>query len=820
MVVAPTFHACALATPPPPRQTPSLPLQHQQPPFGFSHPLVYAVRVDDRVQALDRFVRGELAPKVLRLREEYECIEHQVRQRTIMNTNTTAATTTTTTKENSKRDSKERMKHQAWLYKRTSKKRELDRWESFLNLGTDLHKISNELNSNSLFLAALWQRSQSIAPREFAATEDSRDVVYDYNTTNNNDSNDNDNGDDSGHRRQCKQKDLLREYQHACMENIRLSKSVRERLDRMQGKENPFSSAASVAASTTSFLSSSNGETIPTSREEASILSSLMNFSNNFCVCSVCRGMFHRDYYQALIVQLPNNNQRELQSFQCRGGDTAITTVSTATTANKDTLSALSTTFICIHCWNTKTREERQERDDKALAQKHHHRQHQVDSKNLSMEKLRQSAKARKERNARSRKSFAANRVPLTSNVTSGGGDTNPSKDNAPHDQMTTAKRTATSKNKKNPLFESARWKARRRVMKDRLSAASSENYNAENSMPPATDAPFDERPTSPAVSKVGEETNATETTAATDAATTSATESSSSLKFQIVERQRLQRTNKTGSWNNLGSSISPSISTNATVEKADREAPLQNQPTGPQQAKFLCPKSRTTNRIAAIKLRMKSCAVLDSDSSNEEETEVVWKWNDCWSRFGSSASSICSNSIAESESLLSATSKDHAPFPPKRRVEIQQPQGSFVESRPSDHRTHSISESSYSCTSVGSATILDMTACSTESIGEKFIKSAMKTKTLLDSIVSIGGGQSSPTKVQDFPSATTTTTTTATTSVHKKKTVRFQVPLVEEGPVSFISTDSNSSAMLDTSTEIMDTTEYFCACDNLLSAF
>jgi hypothetical protein len=146
------------------------------PPFAFSHPLVYAFRVQDRVQALDRFVHRELRPKVLRLREEHNCIEHQL-QRTMTKTkkHDSEGTLTTTT---AKQKQAQRLKHQAWLWKRTSKRQELNRFEPFHELATDLQTISNELNPNILRLTVLWQRSQSIAPHKQVSADDSKDVVY------------------------------------------------------------------------------------------------------------------------------------------------------------------------------------------------------------------------------------------------------------------------------------------------------------------------------------------------------------------------------------------------------------------------------------------------------------------------------------------------------------------------------------------------------------------------------------------------------------------------------------------------------------------
>mmetsp|Transcript_15614 Transcript_15614/g.43222 ORF Transcript_15614/g.43222 Transcript_15614/m.43222 type:complete len:242 (+) Transcript_15614:1-726(+) len=186
-------------------------------------------------------------------------------------------------------------------------------------------------------------------------------------------------------------------------------------------------------------------------------------------------------------------------------------------------------------------------------------------------------------------------------------------------------------------------------------------------------------------------------------------------------------------------------------------------------------------NRIASIKSRMTSCAVLDMDETSRKYND------DSWSRYGSLDSSICSNSITESYFLDG--NQSHAT--------------STVSTLESS--VHSTAESLWSLSSIGSTTSVDRSVVSTTS--ERSIKSAMKQKSLLDSIASC-----SPNKVQDFPCVLPTMGRNKST-----KHVRFQMPLLyEEGCPSEPTKHDDRNASVDLEADQL----YFCNCDRLWHAF
>jgi hypothetical protein len=479
-----------------------------------------------------------------------------------------------------------------------------------------------------------------------------------------------------------------------------VSKSIQKRIDRL----------------TTSEVITSN------STEDSLVLSSLMIFSNNYCVCGTCQAMFHKDYFNALVVRVSN---------KCE----------TNSHAPDDT-----STFLCIHCWNYRARTQRKGRDHETQFGK----------------------------------------LPRTKSHPPMPNDGNDDKNRESELQTTP---TTKSQNEKNPLFESARWKARKKVIKNRMVAAA--------------------RASNDGSSRAGN-------TSATDAVTAhegvdvkvNAATASSTFEHYIGSMSSLD-----DSLSRLGESLS-SFS-NPILWESDQEESRHRIP--PSLQSFPRPvKSSRTKIVASMNLKMNSSVVVDNDNNAESKTDAS-KRSDVWSRFGSSASSICSNSIVESD--------------PEGSLHSRRPSASTTTWYGMDDRSwvgkipikrgdswnryespdSSICSSSiFSESSTETSTYSFLSASSSEQFGPNYIKSAMK-KTPASSSSSTSGA--SPTKVNDFPFG----------AQHKKKSVRFRSPLKEYRKFKVYNpmtgTRSNK-ALLDTSTDIMDQIEYFCKWDTFMNAF
>ncbi len=262
------------------------PKPQPSPTFAFSHPAVYAFRVQDRVDALDRFIQKELYPKLLRLREEHSFIEHQL-QRT-MNKEQFSAELSPMKTPTARHKKSAQFRQQAWSWKRTSKRQELSRFESFFELAKDLRRISKELNPRILRLTVLLQRNQSKASRKYQSS----DFVLDEGVGTK----------EEDVRLKLRHQCLSQEYHDVYRENIRVSKSIKERTEKLM---------------TTNITPTKD-------MDDASTISSLMIFGHNFIACSTCQARFHKDYINALIVPIPT---------KCENNPN---------------------TFICFHCWEEK----------------------------------------------------------------------------------------------------------------------------------------------------------------------------------------------------------------------------------------------------------------------------------------------------------------------------------------------------------------------------------------------------------------------------------------------------------------------------------
>ena len=669
-----------------------LPSPQTLPPFAFSHPLVYAFRVQDRVDALDKFIHRELHPKISRLREEHRFIEHQL-QRTMAKKSNFAGTSTIAT---AKQNQATRLKQQAWSWKRTSKRQELNRFEPFFELATDLQRISKELNPNILRLNVLRQRSQSIAPRKYLTADDSNDVVFDEKAS----------GEKHDHRRQLEQRRLSREYHDAYMENVRVSKSIQKRTDKLR---------------TNKVLVSNN-------TEDASIWSSLMIFSNNYIICGTCQAKFHKDYINALVVRSPIDCERN-----------------SCGSLNKST-------HICIPCWNSKTSE-------KATPQRHE---------------------------------TQCGKSPCLNMTSSMSADESDDQNKANEAQTTPTTERA---RKNNHLHETERWKTRKMVIKNRIIAATViSNHGSsrvENSA--AIDATTD---TIVAQDSKNEKSN------------TSAASTASSTIYQYIDSMPslddgLMR---------IGESLS--LCTNLILGEFDQDDLRYNLPP------LLHPlppstKSARPRNITTIKLKVNSSTFVDSNNDAKSDASTNER-SISSSRFGSTSSSLCSNSIVECDPEDSLHSQNScASLATRYRMDGPSRFGKKPLKRTNSWSRYESSDSSMCSNSIvseSSAETLKFSHLSTsfsEHFSPKYIKSAMK-KTSISTSSSKNGA--SPTKVDGFPYVLLPS--------QKKNNVLFRSPLDECKFYNPMTDTRGNRTVLDTSTEIVDQIEYFCKWDTFMNAF
>ena len=636
------------------------------PPFAFSHPLVYATRVQDRVQALDLFIRRDLAPKILRLRKEIDRIEYQ-HQRTMTKRNEKSCAKRQTPKDKIA----QRLKNQAWLWKRSSKRQELNRLEPFLRLATDLRKISSDLNPNILRLTVLWQRSQSIAPLEHVAADDSVDVVYNDETMN-----------ESGFgRRYREQQRLSREYRDACLENIRVSKSIQKRINKLL-----------------------TSDTI--SLDDASVLSSLRIFSNKHCICSSCQAIFHKDYLDALVISIPEKTDKD---------------------------SDIESTFLCLHCWNsTRTQRHRQ---------KSYCRKQSCESsstKNLA------STSKKKDVTKSQKKEFQS--TPKTQRM--------------------------------KQLFDATRYQTIVKVVENSM-AETAESRSRKSSYDRKTDD----------IHKVADHQkgNTKDNSPA----------SSSAFDHCIVSMASLD--------DGL-SAINDSFSSCSILGEYDQEdASLTFHPLRSLPLPFES-KSALTERIIGKKVNMHSSVV--SKTYDKTKTDVR-TGNESFGRFGSSSSSICSNSIAEpeQENPPSRRSSDSDPVDPVWYKMNDRSVASNIRRGKNKLRNEYLSPDPSTCSSsLFSESSAETTIFSSVSTTTpKHIKSAMK-KACGSSSSSTSG--ISPNKVNQFPFCPSNT----------KKSVRFRSPLKECKIYNPMSCTDSNKAFLDSSSDFMDQVEYFCKWDEFMN--
>ncbi len=731
-------------------------------PFAFGHPLVYAIRSQDRVEALDKFIHDELNPKLSRLREEHKSIEHQI-QRTNTKPNDSVGT--------SRETKAKRLKKQAWLWKRTSKRHELNRFEPFVDLATDLRKLSKELNPNLLRLTVMWQRSQSIAPRKHLVADDSNDVVYNQTVI----------GEKRDRGRQREQQRLSRDYYNALLENAILSKSIQKQTDKLKTSKAPNSN----------------------SMEDASILSSLMIFSYQYIACGTCETKFHKDYINALVVRIPSHGKIK----------------SCDSTTNSE--------YMCIHCWNSKS-------------------QVRPNKQKLEVPGMKP--------------------LPSTNNLSQWPNDNNNFQEK---ENLVLATPSPQTLSKKNPMQENERWKARKLVIKNRLTAVTTtSNCGSSNAEIPdsskktinkpsvisaastVSSTDFTIGPTPSCHSSSHGDTSCSTKKNITKASTTGNSKDaiafpsvnetigsiSSNPKFSCVETRssidsNVDQDDAKSEISKASAAVdhyidsmsilddglirigeSLSSCSNLILGESNKQSNLGYNLPPLLQPLSLSNNSKRPRNIDIDRVQTKSPSVANSNN-NQIETDTSER-SDAWSRCGSSVSSLCTNSIVESDPEDSSHSRNTTDSNTVRyKMDDSSQGGKTPLKRSNSWNLYGISSDSSACSSsifselsTETSKFSYLSASSSERLRPKYIKSAMKKTGKASKPSSTKGA--SPTKVQDFPSP----------PLHKS--VRFQSPLEECRVFDPIADSHSGKALLDTSAEIIEQVEYFCKWDTFMNAF
>ncbi len=784
------------------------------PPFAFSHPLVYAIRVQDRVEALDKFIHHELHPKLSRLREEHKSIEHQI-QRTMTKSSDSVGTTRET--------KSKKLKQQAWLWKRTSKRQELNRFEPFFELATDLRKISKELNPELLRLTMLWQRSQSISPRKHLAADDSKDVVYNQTVI----------GEKRDRRRQREQKRLSRDYYNALMENTKLSKSIQKQTDKLRASKALNSNIT----------------------EDAPILSSLMIFSYHYITCDTCEAKFHKDYMNALVVR------------------------NTSVGETKPCDSKTDSAYICIHCWNSKAQIQPKEQEletqssQKFFSTNIHIISPMPSDKNDDQEKENATRTIPTPENVikntpffeteryKARKLVLKNRMiaaTATSNHGSLGAESSSNKisvistpsadssaaghhiglDFGSSPSETTSKIPQDSKNETSQAYtaSSALDHLMGSMSFDQGSSLAENSSSADNNIvqdsmsetsraSTAVDHYIDSMSTfDDGLIRIGESLSSCSNILLGEF-------SQDDLRYNLppllqplpppakstqprnIDMVRLQTKSPTiidnynnaqierdssersDAWSRCGSTTS-SLDTNSILE-SDRGDSLR---------------SRNSTDTNTVGYRMDDSSRRDKTPlkiSNAQSDTDTSERSDAWSRCNSPTPSLGTNSIVASDPEDSFHSRNTTD---SNNVRYRMDESSVAGKTPLKRSNSSDSSTgssifSFSESSTERSKFSFLSSSSSEHLRPKSIKSAMKKTSAASTSSSTNG--TSPTKVQDFPSA----------PLHKS--VRFQSPLEECRVFDPLLADSHRrKALLNTSAEIMDQFDYFCKWDSFMNAF
>ncbi|OEU17871.1 hypothetical protein FRACYDRAFT_238299 [Fragilariopsis cylindrus CCMP1102] len=340
--------------------------QHVVVPFEFItspttgstiHPLVYCFHVEERVRTLEKFIQQELQPKVLRLQDENDWIDQRTSSTSSSNSSSSSSKLN---KLKYKQIQIQRLKHQAWLHKKTIKRNELHQIQSTFELALDIYKISNIFNPNILLLTVLWQRNQETQSiKNPTSTSTTTPTAGDYDDNDYMSSIKKDKDNSRRHRSNNRNRNtknetdphlqlLSREYHYAYTENLRLSKSIQERLVGMKMKVKTSTTTVKTrdngktCSKVSAASSSSTNDAAATSASPppyATIVSSLIEYCKDFCICNTCKGMFHNDYYKALIIRnndVPKKEEEEQEES--------------------------TITYSCSHCWNSNDARETQKR--------------------------------------------------------------------------------------------------------------------------------------------------------------------------------------------------------------------------------------------------------------------------------------------------------------------------------------------------------------------------------------------------------------------------------------------------------------------------
>jgi len=706
----------------------------------------------------------------------------------------------------------------------------------------------------------LWQRTQAIPPHRYSYVhcDNNSNKSHSHSYSNKGGDIRIKNEDSDPHHLQR----LSREYHNACTENIRLSKLIQGRLSRMTTTEKmvmPMTTGIVAMQTNTDEFATTGVVTAAGSsgNDNISIISSLVEFCNDFCVCDSCKGMFHKDYYEALVIRhVPKvdnyNDEDDIHNDVDNDNDDC------------DLLNNDNALFICIHCWNSRARDQRQQRQrnlDTIL-------QSQLQQKSQLISPVFSEVREQHTRNRSSdlvedtqEQELCCHRLLSQKENLSIGYVKN--KENVNTDQITQQYNlitgtSNTARENKKVIFESARWKARKKVFHHRMTMSS----NYEKKRPSTTIKPhhfFPHPCTHPSLSTSKPTTTndtpvslheakvikpphlSTHPSIHTSSTTSTSKPTTNDTPVSLHEAKDIQpRQLSTHPSTHTSSSTSKPTTNDTPVslheakdipKRLGHEAKtmtnkssstIENQKKTKEREisdswsigsfsslKLICtnPIERSRSQRSSVCLTpiLDDDDVGDNDNNNNNQarlktTNTTKKRTNSWSRLGSSSSSICSNSIVESEDF----------------DELSPPLTSCTSTgrRKKRDGKSKIKTSSKSTTDRYSAYgSFSSSTCSTSTTESDSLQSNVTygANSTVKNPPSKSSSRSSPTKVEHFP--------------FLKKKVRFQilekVSEHEEGTANDSMLSEHSIDVLNTSTDLLGH-DFFglCKCDYVLDIF
>ena len=391
--------------PPQPQHNPTQPPQHTPNPFLFRHPVVYCLCVAERVRPLEEYRDQDVLPKLHRGQHALRAIDQKQRTKSISS-------------------HKHKLQQQAWRWKRTATHQAVLRLEGFAALVDEFLQLAHHWNPTLLRLTVVWQRTQHpVCPHpyyDYVTDVQYRDYNYDAptNTT-----------------AVAYVTRLASEYKQAYAENRRISQSIQHRM----------------------ALLSDNAI--------------LQQFYETFCICATCHGMYHTDYEEALIIRSP--------PLRPTTTDDATTSTNNEEDCSQDTTTTntTATQFMCIHCWNSRARYHADDPQPPKQQQTLPQKDNTIDPVIIQNQPQAPRRSTRQEESP-TPTTTVTRRPELSSEVGSHKKPGRPSALSSSSLELelqkiksattTTTPKTLPKSSKKNDRFESARWKARRKVLQQR----------------------------------------------------------------------------------------------------------------------------------------------------------------------------------------------------------------------------------------------------------------------------------------------------------------------------------------------------------------